>query len=146
MGALKFGLTLGLIGGVTGVLNLANDIPYLRALAAPGWYVATMFGKVCIGTFLSECSARAVATTIVAVGVGNGLVYAVGGALLGWGWKWLTSSKDTETPQVVQPITKTIILQAPAPLEEAKQVLQPEVKKQVRPTSRAIISKKPKKK
>ena len=139
MSSLKFGMTLGLIGAVTGVLNLANDIPYLKALAAPGWYVATAFGKACIGSFLVGCSAKELATTIVAVSVGNGLVYAIGGALLGWGFKALFSSSSSENKeqktviQVIQPVIQQ-------PVE--KQIVKEQKKEEKRPQSKAIVSKK----
>ncbi len=138
MSALKFGMTLGLIGAVTGVLNLANDIPYLKAMAAPGWFVATLFGKACIGSFLGGCSAKEVATTIVAVSVGNGLVYAISGALIGWGFKSLFSSSSSEEkeqktqiiqvvqPVIQQPVTKTIVKET--------------IKEEKRPQTKAVVS------
>ena len=142
MSALKFGLTLGLIGGVTGVLNLANDIPYLKAMASPGWFVANLFGKTCIGTFLGECSAKQLATTIIAVGVGNGIVYAIGGALIGWGFKSLFSSKpkensentDNQKPQIIQ-VVQPIIQQ---PIQ--KEIVNDKKKREDRPKTKALVS------
>lgn len=134
MGALKFGLTFGLIGAVTGVFNLANDIPYLKALAAPGWFVATLFGKACIGTFLGGCSAKQVATTIVAVSVGNGLVYTIVGALIGLGFKSIFNSKSEPSEPTEQ---KTVV-----------QIIQTPVKKikDERPKSKALVTTKIEKK
>ena len=140
MGALKFGLTLGLIGAVTGVLNLANDIPYLKAMAAPGWFVALAFGKACIGTFLGGCSAKELATTIVAVSVGNGLVYAIGGALIGWGFKALFSSSSSneenkeQKTQIIQVVQPVIQQQAP------KTIIKEQKKEEKRPQTKAVVS------
>ncbi|MGV8142310.1 MAG: hypothetical protein ACP5NS_01595 [Candidatus Pacearchaeota archaeon] len=146
MSALKFGLTLGLIGAVTGVFNLANDIPYLRAMAAPGWLVATAFGKACIGTFLGGCSAKQLATTIVAVSVGNGLVYAIGGALIGWGFKALFSSSksDTEIPEQKTQIVQVIqpVMQAPV----ANPIVKETKREEKRPQAKAVVSTKVRKK
>ncbi len=138
MSSLKFGLTLGLIGAVAGVFNLANDIPYLKALAAPGWYVASFFGKACIGSFIAECSAKELATTIVAVSVGNGLVYAIAGALIGWGFKSLFSSKSSSSensdqkPQQVVQIIQPVIREQP-PVKEQK-------RDEKRPQTKAVVS------
>ena len=137
-------MTLGLIGAVTGVFNLANDIPYLKVMAAPGWFVATLFGKACIGSFLAECSAKQLATTIVAVSVGNGLVYAIGGALIGWGFKSLFSSSSsneenkeqrTQIIQLVQPV-----IQQPTP------IIKEQKKEEPRPQNKAKVSTKVNKK
>lgn len=139
MGALKFGLTLGLIGAVTGVFNLANDIPYLKALAAPGWYVASLFGKSCVG-FLGACTAKELATTIVAVSVGNGLVYAIGGALIGWGFKALFSSSSSneenkeQKTQIIQVVQPVIQQQAP------KTIIKEQKKEEKRPQTKAVVS------
>jgi hypothetical protein len=136
MSTLKFGFILGLIGGVTGVLNLANDIPYLKALASPGWFVAKIFGKACVGAFQGACSAKEVPTTIVAVSVGNGIVYAIAGALLGWGFKAIFSSKSSPSTDENQKSSeqKTII--------EIVQKQSRENKEDKRSQSKAIVSSK----
>jgi flagellar biosynthesis component FlhA len=101
-------------------------------MAAPGWLVATMFGKACIGSFLGACSAKEAATTIVAVSVGNGLVYAIAGALLGWGFKVLFSSKSSNDESSNTPQQKTIIQLIQKPVSPQKE--------DKRPQSKAVVS------